>query len=236
MSEWWTYRPADLLMFAPETYYRLLELYNRHVWPVHLAAVAAALGITMLTLRRRPMWHGKLIAALLALAWVWSGWAFHYEQYATINWAARWFAAGFFVQSSLLVWQGIFRDRLFDEHRRAPAQWAGFAVFAVAVVIHPLIGPIAGRSWTAVELFGITPDPTAIATMGIVIVSARRLNLTLLIVPLLWCLISAVTLWTMRSPDAIVLAFMLMLIPSLLVWKHREVGHRRPGFEMMNGE
>jgi hypothetical protein len=28
MSEWWSYRFSDLLMFSPETYYRLFELYN----------------------------------------------------------------------------------------------------------------------------------------------------------------------------------------------------------------
>ena len=33
MSEWWTYRPSDFLLFAPRTYYRLFELYNAEIWP-----------------------------------------------------------------------------------------------------------------------------------------------------------------------------------------------------------
>ena len=28
MSEWWTYRLSNFLLFSPRTYYRLFELYN----------------------------------------------------------------------------------------------------------------------------------------------------------------------------------------------------------------
>ena len=40
MTEWWTYRPSDFLMFAPETYWRLVERYNLDVWPLQLLALA----------------------------------------------------------------------------------------------------------------------------------------------------------------------------------------------------
>ena len=28
MSEWWTYRPSDFLLFSARTYWRLFELHN----------------------------------------------------------------------------------------------------------------------------------------------------------------------------------------------------------------
>lgn len=34
MSEWWTYRLSDFLMFSPATYWRMVERYNREVWPL----------------------------------------------------------------------------------------------------------------------------------------------------------------------------------------------------------
>ena len=46
MSEWWTYRPSDFLMFSPRTYHRLVELYNAEVWPAHVLAMG--LGVAML--------------------------------------------------------------------------------------------------------------------------------------------------------------------------------------------
>ena len=43
VSEWWTYTPSDLLLFSPRVYYRLIELHNIAVWPVHIGA--ALLGL-----------------------------------------------------------------------------------------------------------------------------------------------------------------------------------------------
>ena len=51
MSEWWTYRPADLLMFSPETYYRLFELYNADVWPAQIIVLSAGFTIFVLMFR-----------------------------------------------------------------------------------------------------------------------------------------------------------------------------------------
>ena len=31
MSEWWTYRLSDFLLFAPRTYWRQFELLNAHL-------------------------------------------------------------------------------------------------------------------------------------------------------------------------------------------------------------
>ena len=41
MSEWWTYGLSDFLMFSPDTYWRLVERYNRALWPLQLGVVAA---------------------------------------------------------------------------------------------------------------------------------------------------------------------------------------------------
>jgi Family of unknown function (DUF6064) len=78
MSEWWTYRPADLLMFAPETYYRLFELYNADVWPAQIIVLSAAFTIFLLMLRG-PRWRGHAVAALLAAAWLVVAWAYFLE-------------------------------------------------------------------------------------------------------------------------------------------------------------
>ena len=53
MSEWWTYRLYDFLLFTPRTYYRLFELYNAAVWPAQIAAIALGLGLTWQCARRR---------------------------------------------------------------------------------------------------------------------------------------------------------------------------------------
>ena len=76
MSEWWTYRPSDFLLFAPRTYYRLFELYNADIWPLHIVALLAGVMILVLMLSRAAAWRGRVIAAILAACWLWIAWAF----------------------------------------------------------------------------------------------------------------------------------------------------------------
>jgi hypothetical protein len=87
-----------------------------------------------------------------------------------------------------------------------------------ALAIHPLIAPLSGRPWTQAEIFGLAPDPTVIATLG-VLVAAARPNWLLLILPLLWCIISGLTLWTMESPEAPLVPLAAAVTLGIAAWK-----------------
>ncbi|HVE89430.1 MAG TPA: DUF6064 family protein [Burkholderiaceae bacterium] len=216
MSEWWTYRPSDFLLFAPRTYYRLFELYNAEIWPLQIIALSA--GVTILVLARsRPAWGGRMIAALLAVCWLWVAWAFHWQRYATINWAANYFAAGFAMEALILIWIGVVRDRLqFDFTGSAMAR-IGAAMFAFALIIQPSIGLLFGREWRQIEVFGIAPDATVIATLGLLL-AASRVRWIALPIPLLWCLLSGTTLWSMNAADAFILPIAAIVV-SLLAFR-----------------
>jgi hypothetical protein len=219
MSEWWTYSLSDFLLFSPRTYHRLFELYNLAIWPAQLLALA--LGIAILALMvRRPAWHGRAIAAILTGCWLWVAWAYLFTRYDTINWAARYFTAGFALQALLLALSGVVRDRLTMRAGRADlALRAGVGLFLFGLIAHPLIGPLLiGRPWTQVELFGLAPDPTVVATLGVVVAAERPLW-HLAIVPLAWCAIAGATLWTMGSPDALVLPAAASLAIAVTMWK-----------------
>jgi hypothetical protein len=62
MSEWWTYRPGDFLMFAPRTYWRLFELHNQAAGPaLWLLPAAGFVGLWLLS-RPHPPWRWLLAA------------------------------------------------------------------------------------------------------------------------------------------------------------------------------
>jgi Family of unknown function (DUF6064) len=217
MSEWWTYSLSDFLLFSPRTYYRLFELYNAAMWPLQILALA--LGVALLgLLLRDTAWRGRAIAAILAACWLWVAWAYLWQRYDTINWAASYFAVGFAIEALLLIWTGIVRDRLGFLSGAGPVGAAGLCIFLFALVGYPLIGPLNGRPWRQAEIFGLAPDPTAIATLG-VLVAAHRPRWSLLIIPLIWCAISAATLWTMQSPDAVVVTATAALALVLGIWR-----------------
>lgn len=200
MSEWWTYRLSDFLMFSPRTYWRLIENYNEAIWPAQLVALAAGLVLLWLAADWRAN-GGRWMAGLLALAWLCVAWAFHWERYTSINWAAQYVAMAFALQAFLLIILGVLR-------RDAPvpaasiAQGVGWLMAGVGIVLYPLAVLVGGRPWAQAEVFAVMPEPTALATLGLVLAShelspVRRWALA--IIPVLSLLLGAATLWTFST-------------------------------------
>jgi hypothetical protein len=233
MSEWWTYDPRDLLMFSARTYYRLFERYNLDWWPLQLLALA--LGVAVLALGWRGGERaGRAIAAILVGCWLWLAWGFHWQRYATIHLAAGYFALAFALQALLLLWLGVLRGRLAIAPVSRMRRRAGLVLLLFALLVFPLLGPLLGRSWTQAEVFGMAPDPTALATLGVLLFAGVRPAWGLFPIPVAWCLISGATLWAMESPDyalvplAALLAVGLALAARLAESLRHAGGGRRP--------
>jgi hypothetical protein len=220
VSEWWTYTLSDFLLFAPRTYYRLFELYNRDLWPAQLLALGAG-GALLLLVRSGGARAGRLAAAILAACWLWVAWGFHLQRYATINWAATYFAAAFALESALLAWTGVVRGRLAFGPVPHTVRRAGIGVVLFSLVAPPLIGAFAGRDWAQAEIFGMAPDPTAVATLGVLLVASDRVRWTLLVVPVLWCVVTGATLRAMGAPDAVIAPLGALLVLALAAWRQR---------------
>jgi Family of unknown function (DUF6064) len=215
MSEWWTYRLTSFLLFSPRTYYRTIELYNLAIWPAQLMGVAIGLAIVALLVTKRDH-RDRTVAALLAVCWLWIGWAFHYQRYAQINWVAPWIAAAFALEALLLIAAGVIAGRIEFAPARSRAFRIAIALVVVVVVGYPLLAPLMGRSWAAAEVFGVAADPTSLATVAVLALARGRIRWLLLVVPLLWCTFTVLTLWAMKSPEAVVVAgaALLALLPS----------------------
>jgi hypothetical protein len=205
MSEWWTYSLGDFLMFAPRTYWRLVELYNAAYGPMPgllpLAGAAAALA----------QWRRAATLAVClfqASVWAWVGWAFHARRYAAINWAAEGFSVAFLVEAALWIAAAGVARRAPVVHPPGAADWrraigAGFWLLALAG--YPLLGLAAGRPWAQAEVFGLMPDPTVLATLGSLLLwhvhgLPRAWCLGLALVPLAWCVVGGATMLAMHEP------------------------------------
>ena len=79
---------------------------------------------------------------------------------------------------------------------------------------------------SAVEVFGIAPDPTVVATLGVLLVARGRNAWLLLPIPLLWCAISGATLWAMDEPDAFVLPAVALVSMMLAAVAPARADHR----------
>ena len=202
MSEWATYTLQDFLLFSPRVYWRMFELHNQSVWPLQILALLLGAAILVWVVRPHP-WSSRAILAILAAAWMWVAWAFLWSRYSTINWAAAYVAPAFGFQALLLGWFAGVRGHVHFEVSRSVSGATGFMLLLYALILHPFLAKFAGRPFAAAEVFGIAPDPTAIATLGLItMASGRGWVRLLLIVPLAWCLVSWATLYTMGAPEA----------------------------------
>jgi hypothetical protein len=221
MSEWWTYRLTSFLLFSPSTYYRMLERYNLAIWPAQLAGVAIGLAIVALLIGKRRH-HERIVAGLLAACWLWIALAFHYQRYAQINWAATWFALAFACEALLLVVVGVLAGRLDLRLAKGGTLWIATSIVAISILGYPILAPLTGRPWTTAEIFGVAPDPTAIASAAVLALVRGRIRWLLLVVPLLWCAIAAATLRAMDAPESfvVVAAALLALWPAVVGTRH----------------
>lgn len=162
MTEWWTYGLSDFLMFSPPVYWRLVARHNAAWWPAQLLALAAIAALPLL-LRARAVPAQRGAVLLLALAWGWTGWAFHWRLYAEIFLAAPWIGGAFALEALLLLAAACALPASSAAPLPGPLCW----ILLGAALLYPLLAPLTGHPWSEAEVAGFMPDPTALATLGV---------------------------------------------------------------------
>lgn len=214
MRDWVTYRLSDFLLFSARTYYRMFELYHRDIWPAQLVSLLMVCLIAA-ALVRGFRHCDRVVLVTLAAAWPWVGVEFHIRRYASINWAATYFGALFVAQAALILVVGVQTWRSETPTASPAADRRVGAALLVAVALAPIVGVWTERSWNQVELFGLTPDATAIATVALL--ALRPGSRLLVVVPLVWCAIGAATLWALGSREAwLSIAAAIVALASLI--------------------
>ena len=190
MTEWWSYGLSDFLMFSPQAWWRLVARYNAAWWPAQLAGLAACAALLFLALRTGST---RMALGILAAAWAFTGWAFHWQRYAEIFLGAGWLAIAHGVEALLLVAAAMSRRRA-DAGARGRMAGAGLVALAL---LFPLLAFAQGRGWQEAEVFGFMPDPTALATLGVLLALAltTAIRLALAAVPVLSLLLGVATRW-----------------------------------------
>jgi hypothetical protein len=223
MTEWWTYRLESYALFSARTYYRLIESYNAEVWPLQWIALAAGATALLWLLREHSVLRDRAVFVMLAGAWLGVAWAFEHRRLAAINWAADYVAVLFAAQAAALLWVGVVRGVVAFRRDASPTDPVALAIIVAGLVVYPLIAPALGRPWSQAEVFALMPEPTAIATLGFLLL-ARPLPRSLVIVPVASCLWGGATLRALHSAEA-GFAPLIALLALVCAWRARRRGH-----------
>ena len=220
IDDWSSYRIADFIPFTADVYFRLIERVGEAFWPLHLLTVAIGLVTVLLALFGR----GRAASVLLALVWGWVGVTFLIQRYAQLNWAGEYFGWGFLAQAALLALIALTGHGLATAGRPPGVSgWAGLALAVAGLLLYPLIAPLAGHGWFQAETFGIHPDPTAVATIGVLLLLLDGAWRWLaFVIPGLWCLISLLTLQVLDAQWTMLLGIFIVLGVTAMVWRSVE--------------
>ncbi len=217
IADWRTYSVEDFIPFTADVYFRLIERTNEAAWPLHVLTLIGGLAAAMLLVRG----GGRTAGALLALAWLWPGGVFLLQRYSELNWAGDYFGWAFLGQAVVVFCCALVGRFKWEGFRRfGLAEWAGFALFVYGLAAYLFWAPVAGGGWAEAEVFGVHPDPTAVATIGFVLVAAGRWSGWICwVIPALWCLVSALTLRELDVVWAPGLTFAAAVGLAGLIWK-----------------
>ncbi len=209
-----------MLAYTTEVFFSVFALYNAAIWPAQI--IATALGVLVVLLSLRPRKGGdRIIAACLAASWLWTGVVYHLMYFTTIDWAAWAFGAAFAMQGMLFAWTGAARRRLRFRFSPDLAGWAGLGLVIFSLAVTPLIGSLTGHGWGRAPMFGVAPAPVTLFTVGMLLLTERRVPLHLLVIPVLWCLIGGTAAWLLNVAEDMVLLLAGVLGMVLVLWKNR---------------
>ncbi|SDZ77950.1 DUF6064 family protein [Microbulbifer marinus] len=217
MSDWSSYELQDFIPFTADVYFRLLERTSDTFWPFHLLTLALGCSALLCALTGRE----RITLLLIAPLWVFVGVAYFLQRYAELNWAGRYAGWAFIAEGGVLALIAITRCGIGKSpHLRRLPSIAGILIAACGLIGYPLIAPLMGYSWFQAETFGIHPAPTAIATLGLILITLRGTAMWLAaIVPFLWLILAGLTLTALGAPWADALFAGLALGLAGMVWK-----------------
>ncbi|MGM0522255.1 MAG: DUF6064 family protein [Pseudomonadota bacterium] len=217
MNEWTSYQLQDFIPFTAEVYFRLLERMGETFWPLHLLTLALGAAPLVLALTHRT----RLACLLPAPLWVFVAVAFFFQRYAALNWAGGYVGNAFIAQAVLLALMALTGWGMDNAPRATnPPVAIGIAISLFGLIIMPLIAPLSGGSWYQAEVFGIHADPTAVTTLGLLLIVLRGFAPWIAaIIPALWLTVSGLTLQALDSSGAAVLFAILAIALVGLAWK-----------------
>lgn len=172
------------LPFSADQFFDVFRQYNEAVWPAQAALTLLAVAAAGLILSRRPL-SGRLISAILALLWAWTGVAYHLMYFAAINKAAFAFGAIFLAGSGVFLWTGTIKGRLAYATANPTHRVVGGILIAYALLAYPILSAALGHPYPTQPTFGL-PCPTTIFTIGMLCFLAAPFPKYVLAAPILW--------------------------------------------------
>lgn len=186
--------------FTVEQFFDIFARYNLDLWPWQLVAIAAGLLVVALLYRETRL-TAVITLTVLSAMWLVNGIGYHWLYFATINPAARLFAAVFALEAVLLAAAILLSPELRFRVDGSAASVFGAVLIVYAVAIYPALGWWAGHRYPAMPMFGVAPCPTTLFTIGLLLQAPWRTARWLVAIPALWAAVGGTASFLLGVPQ-----------------------------------
>lgn len=182
------------LPYTAEVLASFVAHYHAAIWPVQIIAVFLVLAALYGAFRPNPA-RDRLIGLILSTFWVWTGYVFYIREFSSISFLAPVYGGFFLVQAALIVGFSVIRHDLQFRYTKDGKGRVGLACLVLALIVYPLAVGIFEEQWASLRLVGITPIPTVLFTLALLLMADARLfrKLILTVIPLLFLLSALIT-------------------------------------------
>ena len=203
------------LPFTRDQFLEVFRSYNEAIGLAPLLLMAVA-GTAVALAYSERFWRHRIIAALLAVLWLWSGLVYHFQFFSAINSGARLFGALFVVQAVVLVVFGTVQGRWQFEPRRAPTAVLGWVLIIYALAAYPLLGWLLGHGYPTGPSFG-APCPLTVFFLGIMLWSRGGVPIAAVTIPVLWSVVGTSAAVTLGIYEDFALAVSAVIVLATIV-------------------
>jgi len=206
------------LPYDVDVFFAAMARYNATWWPAPPAG--ALLGLVALVLVWRPpagreRLAARLIGVVLAGFALWVGAVHQLGMMARLNFMAPVYGWAWIAHAALVGLAVSVAGHVgFRRHDRRDL--LGLALALAAVVVYPLAVVAAGQDWRAAPLVGTAPDPTALFTAGLALTARGRARFALMVLPLAWAGVAALSGRLLAFPldDAVAATLLVAVVAA----------------------
>lgn len=207
------------LPFSVEQFLQVFKNYNVAVWPAQIIFYLFSFVMIFLAIRKSKN-KSKVINIILAFLWLWMGIVYHWGFFTPINTAAWIFGILNVVQGFVFFYFGVLKSRITYGFQRNIFGITGIFLIIYALVVYPVIGHFSGHSYPYSPTFGL-PCPTTIFTFGMLLFVDKRLNMWVLIIPVLWSFVGTTAALNFGIVEDVGLLISGLITLILILYRNR---------------
>ncbi|MGB3078824.1 MAG: DUF6064 family protein [Saprospiraceae bacterium] len=216
--------------FTVDQFLDVFKNYNEAIWPMQV--IFYLMGLVVIYLVFKPGSKAqKIINIVLAFLWLWMGIVYHLMFFTAINKAAYLFGGIFILQGVLILFYGVFQNKLSFKFRSGLYGVTGIVLILFALIFYPVLGYFLGHLYPSSPTFGL-PCPTTIFTFGLLLLTDKKCPVAIMIIPFIWSVIGFMAAFNFGIvEDTGLLVSGLVTLPMLIIRNKkyiREVNKAQP--------